>query len=195
MTSSGLNGEQRRLLERMPDPAQVPEHVLRAAVDWVPPSGELCRHYGPASIIAYSFASAIRAGVVKVEDGVAREIEHVCENCGDPISGSPAISAEGDAFCAVCTASLMGTEVERLQADVARWQQTARDFNADGAHWKAEVERLRERTQEASEALALIYVMLLGAEPMWDEMPWDERCARAANEAQCAHERLDNELS
>lgn len=40
-------------------------------------------------------------------------------------------------------------------------------------------ERLRE-------SLALVYVMLTGAEPMWAEMPLDERCARAANEAQQA---------
>jgi hypothetical protein len=31
---------------------------------------------------------------------------------------------------------------------VERWQQVARDFNADGAHWKAETERLREALQE-----------------------------------------------
>lgn len=48
---------------------------------------------------------------------------------------------------------------------------------------------------EASEALAVIYVMLTGAEPMWDEMPWDERCARAANEAIHAHERLEAAVS
>lgn len=45
--------------------------------------------------------------------------------------------------------------------------------------------------QEAKEALALLYVMLTGAEPMWAEMPYDERCARAANEAQAAFLRLE----
>ena len=38
----------------------------------------------------------------------------------------------------------------------------------------------------AAEVLSLIYVTLTGAEPMWAEMPADERCARAANEAQQA---------
>ena len=47
-------------------------------------------------------------------------------------------------------------------------------------------ERLRE-------ALALVYVMLTGAEPMWAEMPLDERCARAANEAQQAVLAADRE--
>jgi hypothetical protein len=49
-------------------------------------------------------------------------------------------------------------------------------------------ERLRE-------ALALVYVMLTGAEPMWAEMPLDERCARAANEAQQAFLAADREAT
>jgi hypothetical protein len=43
------------------------------------------------------------------------DIEHTCECCGDPIVGPPAVSAEGDDFCAPCTASLMGAEVKRLR--------------------------------------------------------------------------------
>lgn len=46
-------------------------------------------------------------------------------------------------------------------------------------------------SSDAREALSLIYVMLTGAEPMWAELPWDERCARAANEAQAAFLRCD----
>ena len=64
--SESLKMEQRRLLERMPSGDRVPEHVLRAAVSWVPPDGELCRRYGPAFIIGYSLAAAIEAGVVRV---------------------------------------------------------------------------------------------------------------------------------
>jgi hypothetical protein len=51
-------------------------------------------------------------------------IEHTCECCGDPIVGAPAVSAEGDDFCAPCTASLMGAEVKRLREALvwyAKW--------------------------------------------------------------------------
>ena len=50
-----------------------------------------------------------------------------------------------------------------------------------------------ERLREATDALATIYVILTGAEPMWAEMPLDERCARAANEAQQAFLAADRE--
>lgn len=56
---------------------------------------------------------------------------------------------------------------------------------------RARAERAEAALEEAREVLALIYVMLTGAEPMWAEMPWDERCARAANEAQAAFTALD----
>ena len=56
----------------------------------------------------------------------------------------------------------------------------------DGIAAASPDERLRE-------ALALVYVMLTGAEPMWAEMPTDERCARAANEAQQAFLAADRE--
>ena len=52
-----------------------------------------------------------------------------------------------------------------------------------------------ERLREAAEALSIIYVMLMGAEPIWAEMPVEERCARAANEAQQAFLSLDAALA
>jgi hypothetical protein len=60
-------------------------------------------------------------------------VEHTCETCGDPISGPPAISAEGDAFCAVCTASLLGAEVERLREAGDRLRRTL-DINLGCGH-------------------------------------------------------------
>lgn len=47
---------------------------------------------------------------------------------------------------------------------------------------------------EVREVLSLIFVMLTGAEEPWASMPYDERCARAANEAQQAFLRLEDGL-
>jgi hypothetical protein len=44
--------------------------------------------------------------------------------------------------------SRLTAENERLRADLERWQQMARDFNADGAHWKAETGRFGKQVAE-----------------------------------------------
>lgn len=91
---------------------------------------------------------------------------------------------------------------ERERAEIAedrarRAEETRENANRVSVRVELENKRLRERAEAltrsvvyAEEALALTYVMLTGAEPMWAEMPLDERCARAANEAQCAHNRI-----
>lgn len=51
---------------------ELPDAVIEAAVAWVPPGAELCRSYGPASMIAYSLRAAIRAGALTPADPSSR---------------------------------------------------------------------------------------------------------------------------
>jgi hypothetical protein len=55
------------------------------------------------------------------------------------------------------------------------------------------VDRLREVQRDAGEVYALTFAILTGVGDPWRDMPWDERCARAANEVQQAFLRLPGE--
>jgi hypothetical protein len=68
---------------------------------------------------------------------------------------------------------------------------TSREFDVRYKGDQPTHDQLHDPEAEVREVLSLIYVMLTGTLEPWDAMSYDERCARAANEAQQAFLRFE----
>lgn len=124
------------------------------------------------AVAAHHEIEALREQV-KAEYQAGRAVRHggqitaqhtVCLNCGTTVH-----SDEWDE-CPVC---LLRSTRDRYKA---LWQRCAKDAEDDIAR--------------AKESLADVYCILIG-DGIWDDVSQDERCARAANEAQQAFLYID----
>jgi hypothetical protein len=102
--------------------------------------------------------------------------------------------AAGAEFVRGSECASLRAERDELESQRDGFARSAEQASHSAAEWE-DLERVRdqavEATHDAKEALSLVYVMLVGTEEPWASLDYDERCARAANEAQQAFLVLD----